>query len=108
MSDILKGLEPERVFYYFEEICGIPHGSGNEKAVSDYCAAFAKSHGLQVRQDEANNVVIRKPASAGYENAPVVMLQGHMDMVCEKNSDVEFDFEKEGLRLKVRWRFCFR
>lgn len=101
MSDILKGLEPERVFYYFEEICGIPHGSGNEKAVSDYCAAFAKSHGLQVRQDEANNVVIRKPASAGYENAPVVMLQGHMDMVCEKNSDVEFDFEKEGLRLKV-------
>lgn len=101
MSNILKGLEPERVFHYFEEICAIPHGSGNEKAISDYCVAFAKSHGLWVRQDEANNVVIRKPATAGYENAPVVMLQGHMDMVCEKNKDVEFDFEKEGLKLRI-------
>lgn len=107
MSEVLKGLEPERVFHYFEEICGIPHGSGNEKAISDYCVAFAKSHDLWVRQDEANNVVIRKPASAGYENAPVVMLQGHMDMVCEKNSDVDFDFEKEGLRLKVDGDFVF-
>ena len=105
MSDILKGLERERVFHYFEEICAIPHGSGNEKAISDYCVAFAKSHDLWVRQDEANNVVIRKPASAGYENAPVVMLQGHMDMVCEKNSDVNFDFEKEGLKLKVEGDF---
>lgn len=105
MSDILKGLEPERVFHYFEEICAIPHGSGNEKAISDYCVAFAKSHDLWVRQDEANNVIIRKPASAGYENAPVVMLQGHMDMVCEKNSDVNFDFEKEGLKLKVEGDF---
>ncbi len=105
MSDILKGLEPERVFHYFEEICAIPHGSGNEKAISDYCMAFAKSHDLWARQDEANNVVIRKPASAGYEDAPVVMLQGHMDMVCEKNSDVDFDFENEGLRLKVEGDF---
>lgn len=105
MSDILKGLEPERVFHYFEEICAIPHGSGNEKAISDYCVAFAKSHDLWVRQDEANNVIIRKPASAGYENAPVVMFQGHMDMVCEKNSDVNFDFEKEGLKLKVEGDF---
>lgn len=105
MSDILKGLEPERVFHYFEEICAIPHGSGNEKAISDYCVAFAKSHDLWVRQDEANNVIIRKGASVGYENAPVVMLQGHMDMVCEKNSDVDFDFEKEGLKLKVEGDF---
>ena len=105
MSDILKGLEPERVFHYFEEICAIPHGSGNEKAISDYCVAFAKSHDLWVRQDEANNVIIRKPASAGYENAPTVMLQGHMDMVCEKNSDINFDFEKEGLKLKVEGDF---
>lgn len=101
MSNILKGLEPERVFHYFEEICAIPHGSGNEQAISDYCVAFAKNHGLLVRQDEANNVVIRKKATPGYENAPVVMLQGHMDMVCEKNSDVEFDFEKDGLKLRV-------
>ncbi|MDY4921640.1 aminoacyl-histidine dipeptidase [Frisingicoccus sp.] len=101
MSDKLKGLEPERVFHYFEEICRIPHGSGNEKAISDYCVAFAKSHGLWVRQDEALNVVIRKPASPGYESAPVVMIQGHMDMVCEKNSDVTFDFEKDSLNLNI-------
>lgn len=101
MSGILKNLEPERVFYYFEEICAIPHGSGNEKALSDYCVAFAKAHDLWVRQDEADNVIIRKPASKGYENAPVTMIQGHLDMVCEKNSDVAFDFEKEGLKLKV-------
>lgn len=101
MSNILKGLEPERVFHYFEEICAIPHGSGNEEAISDYCVAFANSHGLWVRQDEAKNVIIRKPATEGYENAPVVMLQGHMDMVCEKNGDVDFDFEKEGLKLRI-------
>ncbi len=101
MSDILKGLKPERVFHYFEEICAIPHGSGNVEAISDYCVAFAKSHDLWVKQDDAKNVIIRKPASSGYENAPVVMLQGHMDMVCEKNSDVDFDFENEGLKLRV-------
>lgn len=101
MSNILKGLKPERVFHYFEEICAIPHGSGNEQAISDYCVAFAKSHDLWVRQDEANNVIIRKPASPGYEDAPVVMLQGHMDMVCEKNSDIDFDFENEGLKLRI-------
>ena len=101
MSKVLQGLEPQRVFHYFEEICAIPHGSGNEKAISDYCVAFARSHGLWVRQDEANNVIIRKKASKGYENAPVTMLQGHLDMVCEKNNDVAFDFENEGLKLKV-------
>ena len=101
MSDILKDLKPERVFHYFEEICAIPHGSGNVEAISNYCVAFAESHDLWVRQDEAKNVIIRKPASAGYEDAPVVMLQGHMDMVCEKNSDVDFDFENEGLKLRV-------
>lgn len=105
MSNILSGLEPARVFHYFEEICAIPHGSGNEKAISDYCVAFARSHDLWVRQDGANNVIIRKPASAGYETAPVVMLQGHMDMVCEKNSDVDFDFEKDSLKLKVEGDF---
>ena len=105
MSNILNGLEPARVFHYFEEICAIPHGSGNEKAISDYCVAFARSHDLWVRQDGANNVIIRKPVSAGYETAPVVMLQGHMDMVCEKNSDVDFDFEKDGLKLKVEGDF---
>lgn len=101
MLNVLENLEPKRVFHYFEELCAIPHGSGNEKAISDYCVAFAKSHDLWVCQDEANNVIIRKPASLGYEKAPVLMIQGHMDMVCEKNSDVDFDFENEGLKLKV-------
>ncbi len=101
MSVILKGLKPERVFHYFEEICAIPHGSGNVEAISNYCVAFAKSHDLWVKQDNAKNVILRKPATSGYENAPVVMLQGHMDMVCEKNSDVDFDFENEGLKLRV-------
>ena len=101
MSNVLKGLKPEGVFHYFETICGIPHGSGNEKAISDYVVNFAKERGLEVRQDEANNVVIRKPATKGYENAPVTMLQGHLDMVCEKNSDVDFDFEKDGLKLHI-------
>lgn len=98
---VLEGLKPERVFYYFEEICKIPHGSYNVKAISDYCVSVAQSLGLKVRQDEAYNVVIRKPASEGYGDAPVLMIQGHLDMVCVKNADVDFDFEKDGLHLAV-------
>ena len=81
---VLSGLEPNRVFHWFEEICRIPHGSGSTKAISDYLVRFARDRGLDVRQDELNNVIIRKPASSGYEAAPAVMLQGHMAMVCEK------------------------
>ncbi len=98
---IAAGLEPRVVFTYFEEICGIPHGSGNTKAVSDYLVAFAKEQGLQYQQDELNNVIMVKEATVGYENAPTVILQGHMDMVCEKEADVDFDFEKDGLQLRV-------
>ena len=94
----LEHLYPERVFYYFKQIAAIPHGSGNTKAISDYLVKFAKEHALTWYQDEANNVIIRKKASKGYENAPVTMLQGHLDMVCEKNNDVAFDFENEGLK----------
>lgn len=101
MSDVLKDLEPVRVFHFFEEICGIPHGSGNVKAISDYCVAFARQRGLEVIQDEALNVIIKKPASVGMEHVPAVILQGHLDMVCEKNSDVAFDFEQDGLRLAI-------
>ncbi len=101
MSDILKGLKPERVFYYFEQICRIPHGSHHMKAISDYCLSVGKKLGLESYQDDALNVIIRKKASPGYEQAPVVMLQGHMDMVCEKNRDVDFDFEKDSLKLVV-------
>lgn len=98
---VLGGLKPERVFYYFEELCKIPHGSYNTKQISDYLVDFAKGLGLWCRQDASNNVVIKKPASAGYENAPVVILQGHCDMVCEKVPGSEHDFEKDGLKLMI-------
>lgn len=98
---VLEGLKPERVFYYFEEICKIPHGSFHTKQISDYLAGFAREHHLEYRQDESNNVVIKKPAAPGYENAPVVILQGHCDMVCEKVPGSAHDFAKDGLRLRV-------
>ena len=96
---VLENCEPKRVFHYFEEICKIPHGSGNTKQISDYLVQFAKDHDLKYVQDEMNNVVIYKPGTAGYENAPVVIIQGHMDMVCEKDTDCDIDFEHDGLRL---------
>ena len=98
---VLSALKPEGVWKYFEAICGIPHGSGNEKAVSDYCVSFAKERGLKVWQDEAWNVVFVKEASAGYEDREPLILQGHLDMVCEKKPDCDLDFEKDGLRLAV-------
>ncbi len=98
---MLEHLKPENVMCFFERICAIPHGSGNVEAISDFCVSFARERGLWVRQDELFNVVIVKEASAGYESAPTLILQGHMDMVCEKNADVDFDFERDGLRLKV-------
>ena len=98
---VLENCEPKRVFHYFEEICKIPHVSGNTKQISDYLVQFAKDHGLDYIQDEMNNVVIYKPGTAGYENAPTVIIQGHMDMVCEKRPDVEHDFTKDGLNLSV-------
>ena len=98
---VLENCEPKRVFHYFEEICKIPHGSGNTRQISDYLVQFAKNHDLKYIQDEMNNVVIYKPGTAGYENAPTVIVQGHMDMVCEKRPDVDHDFTKDGLNLSV-------
>lgn len=98
---VLENCEPKRVFHYFEEICKIPHGSGNTKQISDYLVSFAKEHDLRYVQDELNNVVIYKPATEGYENAPTVIIQGHMDMVCEKRPDVDHDFTKDGLNISV-------
>ena len=98
---VLENCEPKRVFHYFEEICKIPHGSGNTRQISDYLVQFAKDHDLKYIQDEMNNVVIYKPGTAGYENAPTVIVQGHMDMVCEKRPDVDHDFTKDGLNLSV-------
>lgn len=98
---VCSQLEPSRVFAFFEEISKIPHGSGNTKLISDYCVAFAKGHNLKWIQDENNNVVIFKDGSKGYEESEPIILQGHMDMVCEKESQVEIDFEKDGLNLYV-------
>jgi len=98
---VLSNCKPADVFHYFEEICKIPHGSYNEKALSDYIHNWAADLGLASIQDEFLNLIIKKPATAGYENAPAVILQGHLDMVCEKNADVEFDFTKDPLDIYV-------
>ena len=98
---VLENLQPQRVFYYFEEIAKIPHGSGNTKQISDYLVGFAKEHNLEYYQDELNNVIIIKEATEGYESAEPVIIQGHMDMVCEKESGCTIDFEKDGLDLYV-------
>ena len=101
MANVLKDLNPSLVFKYFEEISQIPRGSGNEKEISDYLVNFAKELNLEVIQDEHLNIIIRKPATAGYENCPGVILQGHMDMVCEKNKYVDHDFEKDPIKLRI-------
>lgn len=102
LEEIRKmNLTSEKVFDYFEEICAIPHGSRDTKRISDYLVAFAKAHELEVYQDDANNVVMIQEATAGYETADPIIIQGHMDMVCEKESDCDIDFEKDGLDLYV-------
>ncbi len=98
---ILTNLQPERVFHYFEEICQIPHGSYNEKQISDYLVEYAKKQGLEYYQDELYNVIMLVPASAGYESEEPIILQGHMDMVCEKMPGAAVDMEKEGLQIAV-------
>ena len=96
---VIQGWEPDRLFRHFEEISAIPRGSGNERAISDFLMAFARERGLEAHQDQVWNVVIKKPASPGGEGLPPVMLQGHLDMVCEKNAAVSHDFSSEGIRL---------
>ena len=98
---ILEQLEPKSVFSYFEQLCAIPHGSGNTRVVSDWIAAFARERGLRYVQDASGNVVIYLPASAGYEHAASVILQGHMDMVCEKTADCAKNMTAEGLDLAI-------
>lgn len=101
MKRVLQDLKPQSVFKYFEEISQIPRGSGNEKEISNYLKKFGEDLGLETIQDEYLNIIIRKPATKGYENAPCVMIQGHMDMVCEKNKDTDHDFTKDPLKLRV-------
>lgn len=98
---VLENLEPKRVFYYFEELCNIPHGSGNVEAISNYLKAFAEERGLEVIQDHVKNIIIVKEASAGYETEPPVIIQGHMDMVAVHKPELDIDMTKEPLKLKV-------
>ena len=93
----LAGLEPAAVFGYFEEICSIPHGSRNTRQISDYLVNFAKSHELRYLQDDADNVIIFGDTTPGYEDHAPIILQGHMDMVCEKDADCTIDMATEGL-----------
>ncbi|MBO5510640.1 MAG: beta-Ala-His dipeptidase [Clostridia bacterium] len=98
---ILSGYEPASVLSFFEDICAIPHVSGDEKAIADYIEAFAKSRGLSCYRDGVHNVFIKLPASKGHESAPAVMLQGHTDMVGEKTAGSDHDFSTDGLKLWV-------
>lgn len=102
---VLSDLKPYNVFHFFEEICSVPHGSGNVKQISDYLVSFAKERSLKYRQDEEYNVIIWKDGSAGYENAEPLILQGHMDMVAVKETDCPKDMEKEGLDLEINGDF---
>ena len=101
MLEKLKDLNSYEAFKYFKEMNQIPRGSGNEKAVSDWLVSFAKEHKLTVIQDKALNVIIKKPGTKGYEKAKTIILQGHMDMVCEKNTEVKHDFEKDPIEFIV-------
>ena len=101
MKELYKNLKPERVFYYFEKISDIPRGSGNTQGMTDYLVAFAEEKGLKYSVDELGNVIISKDAYAGRENDDVVILQGHVDMVCEKTDDSNHDFTKDGLDLLI-------
>lgn len=101
MKYVLNGYEPAAVWKYFEEICSIPHGSGNTKQLSDYLVGFAKEHGFAYVQDDSNNVIIIKEATPGYEDKPAVIIQGHIDMVCEKTPECPLDLTKDGLDLFV-------
>ena len=98
---VLENLEPKSVFHFFEEMASIPHGSGNIQAVSDWLVAFAKERNLEVHRDKMMNVIIIKEATPGYEKADPVIVQGHMDMVCETAPGCTKDMATEGLDLCV-------
>lgn len=104
----LAGLKPAAVFGYFEKICSMPHGSGNTKIISDYLVSFAIEHGIRYIQDELNNVIFFVPGTHGREDREPVILQGHMDMVCEKDMDCPIDFTTDGLDITHddRWVFA--
>lgn len=97
----LNSLNPQRVFYYFEALSAIPRGSGNMDAVAQFCVDFAIERGLKYIRDNSDNVVIYKNGTTGYENSEPIILQGHLDMVCQKTPDCDIDFTKDGLDLYI-------
>ena len=96
-----QNINPKKVFEFFEQLSAIPRGSGNMNAVALFCENFAKEHKLKYIRDNANNVVIYKDGSEGYQNSRPIILQGHLDMVCQKTPECNIDFEKDGLQLYV-------
>jgi len=98
---VIEALEPKLLWKYFDEIRKIPRSSGEEEAISNYVVSVAQKFNLDFEKDKTGNVIIRKPATPGHENAKTIVLQSHLDMVCEKNSDVEFDFTKDAIQLKM-------
>lgn len=104
---VLEHIEPHKVFRFFEEMCAIPHGSGNTKAISDWCIDFAKERGLEYHQDQDNNVIIIREAAPGYENSPAIILQGHLDMVCQQTADCVKNMDEEGLDLVLDGDFLY-
>ncbi len=98
---VFSNLNPKEVFTFFEEICSIPHGSGNLQKISDYLVKFAKDRNLEVHQDKELNVIICKPGSEGHEDREPVILQGHMDMVAVKDADCDIDLMNDGLKINT-------
>ncbi len=98
---VLDQIQPKEVFRFFEEMSQIPHGTFDTKRISDYCVEFARERGLDYTQDAVNNIIIRKPGTEGYENSEPVIIQGHLDMVCEKRPESNHDFSKDPLELYV-------
>jgi len=103
----LAGLQPGSVFAYFEKLCSIPHGSGNTKAISDYLVSFAKEQNIDYIQDDLNNVILFGKGTCGYEDHAPVILQGHMDMVCEKDENCPLNMETDGLDVTHDGQFVF-
>jgi len=97
-----ESLQPRSVWQIFGEICKVPHGSGNETAIQNMFRGWAESRGLSVKSDDVGNLLVSIPASKGHEKAKLLLIQGHVDMVCEKNSDTKHDFEKDPIKVKVQ------
>lgn len=98
---MFEDIQYREIFQFFQEISQIPHGSGNEEELSNHVKAFAEGLSLEVYQDEAYNILIRKPGSPGREDEPPLLLQGHLDMVCEKDHESSHNFETDPLTLKL-------